>query len=262
MTDLAAPASARLNQSLDVPLTVTERVRIVIQLGSAMLATGLLCVGLIEKHFGPPELDNVAELIMAVAALVVALPIFWRALRGLLSRDPHTIIAQLVTLATLAALASGFFVTATLIPVIMAIGHFLEERSILGAQAAIEGLRTLHAHKAHLLTADGEREVEPSELKKGDLLIVRPGDVIPADGEITEGLSAVDQSPVTGESVPEDLGPQDRVYAGTVNLTGLIRVRVTRTGTQTALGRVVELLRDAEQSKTPVLKLIERYAGY
>ena len=114
MSELAAPASAQLNRTLDVPLTVAERARIVIQLGSAMLATGLLCVGLIEKYFGPPELENVAELIMAIAALVVALPIFGRALAGLLSRDPHTIISQLVTLATLAALASGFFVTATL----------------------------------------------------------------------------------------------------------------------------------------------------
>lgn len=262
MSDFAAPASAQLNRSLEVPLTVSERAKIVIQLGSAMLASGLLCVGLIEKYFGPPELENIAELIMAVAACVVALPIFWHALLGLLSQDPHAIIDQLVTLATLAALATGDFITATLIPVIMALGHFLEERSILGAQAAIEGLRTLHAHKATLLTPDGERQVDASQLKKGDLLLVRPGEVIAADGEISEGSSAVDQSSITGESVPDDLGPSDNVYAGTVNLTGLIRVRVTRTGSQTALGRVVELLRSAEQSKTPVLKLIERYAGY
>jgi len=262
VSDFAAPASAQLKRSLEVPLTVSERAKIVIQLGSAMLATGLLGVGLIEKYFGPPELENIAELIMAVAACVVAIPIFWHALLGLLSQDPHAIIDQLVTLATLAALATGDFVTATLIPVIMALGHFLEERSILGAQAAIEGLRTLHAHKATLLTPDGEREVDASKLNKGDLLLVRPGEVIAADGEITEGSSAVDQSSITGESVPDDLGPNDNVYAGTVNLTGLIRVRVTRTGSQTALGRVVELLRSAEQSKTPVLKLIEQYAGY
>ena len=262
MSELATPASAQLNRSLEIPLTVSERARIVIQLGTAMLATGLLCVGLIQRQFGPPELANVAELIMAVAACVVAIPIFWHAFCGLVSRDPHAIIDQLVTLATLAALATGDFITATLIPVIMALGHFLEERSILGAQAAIEGLRTLHAHTATLLTPDGEREVEASQLKKGDLLIVRPGDLIAADGEISEGSSTVDQSSITGESVPEDVGPKDNVYAGTVNLTGLLRVRVTRTGSQTALGRVVELLRSAEQSKTPVLKLIERYAGY
>ncbi|MFH1921785.1 MAG: cation-translocating P-type ATPase [Planctomycetota bacterium] len=266
MSELASPASAQasaqLNQSLDVPLTVSERARIVIQLGSALFASGLLAVGLIERHFGPPELNNIAELIMGMAACVVAIPIFWHALLGLFSQDSHAIIDQLVSLATLAALATGDFVTATLIPVIMALGHFLEERSILGAQAAIEGLRTLHAHKAMVLTPDGEREVEPSQLKKGDLVIVRPGDVIAADGQISEGLSAVDQSSITGESVPEEVGPGDNVYAGTVNLTGLIRVEVTRIGSQTALGRVVELLREAEQSKTPVLKLIEQYAAY
>ncbi len=262
MSDLATPASAQLNRSLEVPLTFPERARIAIQLGSAMIAVGLLSVGLIEKHFGPPELSDIAALIMALAALVVATPIFWHAIRGLVSQDPHTLIDQLVSLATLASLATGHFVTATLIPVIMALGHFFEERSVLGAQAAIEGLRTLHARKATVLTPDGERQVEPSQLKKGDLLIVRPGDVIAADGEVSEGSSAVDQSSITGESVPQDAGPQDPVYAGTVNLTALLRVRVTRTGSQTALGRVVELLRVAEQSKTPVLKLIERYAGY
>ena len=262
MSDLATPASAQLNRSLEVPLTFPERARIAIQLGSAMIAVGLLSVGLIEKHFGPPELSDIAALIMALAALVVATPIFWHAIRGLVSQDPHTLIDQLVSLATLASLATGHFVTATLIPVIMALGHFFEERSVLGAQAAIEGLRTLHARKATVLTPDGERQVEPSQLKKGDLLIVRPGDVIAADGEVSEGSSAVDQSSITGESVPQDAGPQDPVYAGTVNLPALLRVRVTRTGSQTALGRVVELLRAAEQSKTPVLKLIERYAGY
>jgi Cd2+/Zn2+-exporting ATPase len=262
VSDLATPASARLGRSLEVPLTFSERARIAVQLGTAMVALGLLSVGLIEKHFGPPELENIAELIMALAALVVAFPIFWHALRGLLSQDPHTLIDQLVSLAALASLATGHFVTATLIPVIMALGHFLEERSVLGAQAAIEGLRTLHARSATVLTPDGEREVEPAQLKKGDLLIVRPGDVVAADGEVSEGSSTVDQSSITGESVPHDVRPQEPVYAGTVNLTGLIRVRVTRTGSQTALGRVVELLRAAEQSKTPVLKLIERYAGY
>jgi Cd2+/Zn2+-exporting ATPase/Cu+-exporting ATPase len=86
--------------------------------------------------------------------------------------------------------------------------------------------------------------------------------VIAADGEVIAGTSAVDQSSITGESTPEDVQPGAAVYAGTVNVSGLLRVRVAKTGSQTALGRVVELLRDAEQSKTPALKLIEQYAGY
>jgi len=227
-----------------------------------MVAGGLLAVGLIQRRFGPPELSEIADLIVALAALIVAVPIFVSAVRGVLTMDPNSFGDQLVALATLAAMASGNFVTATLIPVIMNLGHFLEERSILGAQAAIEGLRHLHAREATLLTPDGEREVDPQTLRRGDVLLVRPGELIAADGEIVQGNSSVDQSSITGESVPADIGPGDVVFAGSLNLAGVLRVRVTRTGSQTTLGRVVELLQGAEQSKTPVLKLIEQYAGY
>jgi len=251
-----------LERTLDVPLTLWERGKIAVQLGSAMVAGGLLAVGLIQRRFGPPELSEIADLIVALAALIVAVPIFVSAVRGVLTMDPNSFGDQLVALATLAAMASGNFVTATLIPVIMNLGHFLEERSILGAQAAIEGLRHLHAREATLLTPDGEREVDPQTLRRGDVLLVRPGELIAADGEIVQGNSSVDQSSITGESVPADIGPGDVVFAGSLNLAGVLRVRVTRTGSQTTLGRVVELLQGAEQSKTPVLKLIEQYAGY
>ncbi len=262
MSEFACPASARLDRSLDVPLSVFERARIVVQLGTAMLAAGLLAVGFIQQRFGPVEMRNVADLIFALAACIVAMPILCIAVRGLFTADPNSFSVQLIALATLAAMATGDFITATLIPVIMSLGHLLEERSILGAQAAIEGLRKLDARNATVSTPEGEREVEPQMVKPGDLLVVRPGDVIAADGEIVEGVSAIDQSSITGESAPEDVGPKCAVYAGTMNIAGLLRVRVTRAGSQTTLGRVVELLRDAEQSKTPVMKLIEQYAGY
>ena len=262
MNEFSAPASARLHQSLDVPLTLGERARIIIQLGSAMLASALLAVGWIQHRYGPPELRNIAELIMAIAGCVVLIPILTVAVRGVLRQDPGTMTEQLVALASLAALATGDFTTAALVPIIMNLGHFLEERSILGAQAAIEGLRHLHVEEATIVGPDGEREISLSALKPGDTLLVRPGDVIAADGEVIDGESAVDQSPVTGESTPEDVQPNSPVYAGSINLVGVLKIRVTRIGSQTALGRVVELLRDAEQSKTPVLKLIEQYACY
>ncbi len=262
MSAFASPASTRLEQSLEIPLTGLERSRIAVRISTAMLAAGLLAVGLLQLRFAPPEMRPVAHLIIALAACIVALPIAWTAFRGVITMDPNAFSAELVALATLAAMASGDFVTATLIPVIMSLGHFFEERSILGAQAAIEGLRRLHTHRATMLTNEGERVVEPTELNSGDLLLVRPGEMIPADGVIEQGASAIDQSPVTGESAPTDLAAGDAVYAGTVNLTALIQVRVRRTGAHTALGRMAELLRDAERSKTPVLKLIEQYAGY
>ncbi len=262
MSHLARPASAHLERTLEVPLTFWERGKITIQLGSAMLAGGLLAVGIAQQRFGPPELSEVADLIVALAACVVAAPIFIAAIRGVLTMDPNSFGDQLVALATLAAMATGSFVTATLIPVIMSLGHFLEERSILGAQAAVEGLSKLHARQATLLTPEGEREVDPQTLRTGDLLLVRPGELIAADGEIVHGNSSVDQSSITGESVPIDVGPEAPAYAGSMNLSGVLRIRVTRTGSHTTLGRVVELLRGAEQSKTPVLKIIEQYAGY
>ena len=170
-----------------------------------------------------------------------------------------------MALAILAAMMMGTlngFCTAALIAVIMNLGRFLEERSILGAQAAIEGLKKLHTQQATLLTDDGEREMDARQLRAGDVIVVRPGEVIAADGQVVQGDSSLDQSSITGESVPVDVGPDDDVFAGTVNLTGLLHVRVTRAGSETALGRIVQLLQEAERSKTPTMKLMETYAGY
>lgn len=263
MSSAATPVAKQLEHSLDVPLTIAERARIVVQLGTAMLAGALLAVGWLQWTYGSEDLKNVAELIIALAALIVSAPIFFNAVRGLFVSDAHTMTEQLVALAVLAAMMTGDFITATLIPVILNLGHFLEERSVLGAQAAIEGLSTLHARSASRLTESGsEEEVDPDALRPGDTIVVRPGDTIAADGEILDGYSAVDQSSITGESAPEDVAPGGSVFAGTINLSGLLRVRVTKIGSQTALGQVVDLLRDAEQSKTPVMRLIEQYAGY
>lgn len=258
------PLSKRLHE-LEAPLTLSERMRIVIQLGSAMLAGGLLCVGLWQKYYGPAGLRDVADFVIMIAAFIVSLPVFYIALKGLFSRNAtNTVMTeQLVALATLAAMANHDFLTATLIPIIMNLSHFLEERSILGAQSAIEGLRRLHSRTALLVLPDGsEKEIPTNELKVSDVCMVRPGDVIPADGDVVQGDSTVDQSSITGESVPVDMKTGCAVFAGTVNLTGVLQIKITKTGDLTALGRVVELLRGAEQSKTPIMKLIEKYAVY
>lgn len=256
------PISNRMHD-LDVPLTLMERFKIGTQLGSAMLAGGLLIVGLVEwKLF---DMEVVGNLIIAIASIIVSLPIFVTAIYGIFTRDAdaHAMMEQLVALATLAAMMNQQFIVATLIPIIMNLGHFLEERSILGAQAAIDGLKTLQARNATLLGEDGSQtEVDPNTLKVNDLILVRPGDIIAADGEITEGTSTIDQSSITGESLPEDVTVGKNVFAGTINMTGVLKIRVTKTGEKTALGRVMELLQEAENAKTPVMKLIEKYATY
>jgi Zn2+/Cd2+-exporting ATPase len=262
MSTFAPAGSAQLERRLEAALTPGERVRIGLQLGSIMLACGLLGVAFLQQWFGDPSLRPLTEWLKAAAALILSAPIFVTAIRGIITRAAEDVIEQLVALAVLAALVSGEFTTAALVPLILNVGHFLEQRSILGAQAAIEGLQTLNARKATLLTLQGEKEVEPAALRPDDVILVRPGDVLPADGVISKGTSAVDQSSITGESLAEEVGPGMRLFAGSVNLTGLLEVTVTGVGEKTALGRVLELLRSAEQSKTPAVRLLEQYAGY
>jgi Zn2+/Cd2+-exporting ATPase len=262
VSTFASPASDGLRRALEADLTGHERTRIGLRLGSAMLACGLLLVAWLQQALSDPGQYALGEVLKSLAAIIVSIPIFIVAVRGLIANDSGTVFEQLVALAVLAALASGEFVTAVLVPLIVDLGHFLEQRSVLGAQAAIAGLRTLHARKATLLTASGEREVEPSALQPGDVIVLRPGDVIPADGVIRQGNSTVDQSSITGESVPDEVEAGSRLFAGSVNLTGLLEVKVTDVGEKTALGRVVDLLKEAEQSRTPAVRLMERYAGY
>src|SRR5262249_45760195 len=149
-------------------------------------------------------------------------PVLLAGIRGFLARDPDSTVDQLVSVALLAAFAAGDFETAILIPLIMEIGHFFEERSILGARAAIEGLTTLRPSMAARLGSHGEEEVTLDRLRPGDRVVVRPGQVFPADGQVVRGTSAVDQSTMTGEAVAEEVVPGSRVYAGTVNLSGVV----------------------------------------
>lgn len=201
---------------------------------------------------------QLTEALKALAAAVVAVPVLWRGLRGLASKDPRSFTDQLVSLAVLAAAVSGDFVTATLVPLVLEIGRLFEERSALGARAAIAGVRKLRAAQATRL--DGTR-ADPTALQVGEVVLVRPGEVIPADGTVHSGISAVDQAPITGESRTEDVSPGDAVFAGTINLQGLLQVQVTGAGQDTVLGRVVALLQDLENAKVPALRLLERYSG-
>ncbi|MEM9943009.1 MAG: cation-translocating P-type ATPase [Planctomycetota bacterium] len=104
--------------------------------------------------------------------------------------------------------------------------------------------------------------MDASDMKPGDIVIIRPGETVPADGEVIDGFSAIDQSTITGESTPQDVGPGATLFAGTVNHNGLLRVKVTSSGNASTLGKILDLLHEAEQSKTEVLRLIEGYAKY
>jgi len=263
MSVAAQPTTARLHREMAVTLSRRERWQMGGRLGSAALGGGLLLISAIFRYlFRGTDQGAVADLAALAAAIIAGLPILIAGVSGFLAREIHSYTEQLVSIAVLAAIASGEFTTAALIPFLMTLGHFLQERSVLGAQAAIEGLRELHARKATVITASGEREVPADQLQAGQVVLIRPGDTVPADGTVLEGRSSIDQASITGEAIPEDVWPDSQVFAGTVNLTGLLRVKVTGVGEQTALGRVLGLLQAAERSKAPITRLLERYATY
>ena len=161
----------------------------------------------------------------------------------------------------LAAIALGEYQEAGIIAFFMIISSLIETRTALGARASIESLLRLTPDTAHRLLPDGTEElVDAKNLAPGDAIRVRPGDNIPADGEVMKGESTVNEANITGESLPVDKKAGDEVFSGTNNVTGALDVRVTKAGSDTTLGRVQSLILEAEKTRIPLMRLIDKYA--
>ena len=246
--------------SATIPAIQSLMENLSIRLFVAFLGAGILLVARIYRA-AVPEQAIVASFFELIAALMVAIPVFFLGIKGLRLGNRQYVAEQLVSLAVLAALATGDFPTATLVPLFLLLGHVFEERSILGARRAIAGLSSLTSLKATIIEQDGTREIAAEDLTPDDVISVKPGDAFPADGRIQSGFSTVDQSPVTGESAPQDIEPGDEVFAGSINMSGVLTVIVTKVGNQTALGRVRTLLEEASLSKPPVIQMMQKYAA-
>lgn len=231
------------------------------QLTLAMLALGLLALGLIWRWWSP-EQTGVSQLLLGFASLLVAVPVMRSAWYSLRYPSLHGITDQLIALAMLGAWATGDLLTAALLPIIMIFGHVLEERSVIGSQEAIHALGKLTRSHARKIQVDGSVvEVDNNTLKPGDRVEVRAGDRVPADGRVLSGQASLDTASITGESVPMEAGVGLSVFGGAINLDGLLRIEVTRTGNESTLGKVIALMQSAERSKPPITRLLERYAG-
>jgi Cd2+/Zn2+-exporting ATPase len=260
---VSAVASSPATEAAPGPsgvLSAEERRRIGTRLGATLVGAALLALGTAVIRLSPSQWQ-IGELIRACAAVVVGTPILVSGVRGVIAGETRGATDQLVAIAVLAAAASGDFVTATLVPLLLEVGRLFEERSSLGARAAIDGIRALAARQATRWRSGVEERVDPASLVPGDEILVRPGERIPVDGTVLAGMAAVDQSAVTGESRHEDVGPGSPVFAATVALDGMLRVQVRGTGGDTVLGRVVSLLAEVERTTVPVLRAFERRAG-
>jgi len=170
---------------------------------------------------------------------------------------------ELVALAVVAALAATDYRTAGAVGFFLLLANLVETRTALGARASIEALIRISPTKAHRLSAGGaEQLVSPRDLAPGDIVRVRPGDNVPADGEIVAGASSLNEANITGESLPVDKAVGDEVFSGTSNRSGVIDVKVTRAGEDTTLGKVRKLILQAQQTRTPTMRLIDRYAPW
>ncbi|WP_396266419.1 heavy metal translocating P-type ATPase [Halanaeroarchaeum sp. HSR-CO] len=173
--------------------------------------------------------------------------------------------AYTYSVAVLAGLIAGglYFDTAALILVFITLGNFLEARSKGQAGEAIQQLLEMEAETATVIGPDGtEREVPLEEVQVGDILKVRPGEKIPTDGEVIDGQSAVDESMVTGESVPVEKSEGDEVVGSTINENGMLTVQATKVGAETAIQQIVDLVRDAQSRQPEIQNTADRISAY
>ena len=205
-------------------------------------------------------LKNVIPFDVALVSVVISgTPILLEAVKGLItSFDLKANV--LVSIALIASLLIGEYFAAAEIAVIMTIGEILEDRTVRKARESVKKLLELTPPMARIKTPDGEREIPVEDLAMGDILLVKPGESIPVDGIIIKGHTSIDQSILTGESMPVDKKIGDEVFIGTLNQLGVIEVEATKVGEDTSLAKLIRLVRDSEDKKAPVVRLTDRVA--
>ncbi|MDY7016594.1 MAG: heavy metal translocating P-type ATPase, partial [Cyanobacteriota bacterium] len=250
------------------------------------IASVLLMVGTIE-HMGLRLPSILQWLAVPWVQLILASPVqlwvgqsFYRgAIAAFRHRtaDMNTLIALGTTIAYLYSLWTTFFPSyftdrglaadvyyeaAAVIITLTLVGRFMENRAKGETSEAIRKLMGLQAKTARVARDDAEIDIPIAEVEVGDIVIVRPGEKIPVDGELIAGTSAVDESMLTGESLPVSKQPGDEVVGATLNKTGSFRFRATRVGKETALAQIVQLVQQAQGSKAPIQKLADRVTGW
>ncbi len=235
----------------------------------------LLLSPTIQNWFGFTLTFPGARYLLFVMATVItfygAWPFYKNALKAVRSGlfDMNVLVSLAVSAGYLFSVGATFIFTAvdfywevaTLVAVLL-LGHWLEMRAVRGTAGALRELVKLIPPTANRIVGNQVEEVPTAEVQAGDLLLVRPGEKIPIDGEVVEGQSGVNEAMITGESKPVAKGPEDEVIGGSLNGEGALRVRVTRTGEETALAQIISLVKEAQASKPPVQRLADRAAHW
>lgn len=231
----------------------SHRQEITVAVGAALVAAGWLL-----SWSGAPEGAVVAAYAGAIA--VAGARIARRALASVRARSLDMNV--LMTVAVAGAAAIGEWNEGAAVVVLFAVGSLLESRALARTRASIRALMDLAPPKARVRRDGGEFEVAPAEAAVGDVLLVRPGERIALDGRVAGGFSAVDESPITGESVPVDKAIGDEVFAGTLNTSGRLEVLVTAEAADSTIARVVYMVEEAQAQRAPSQRLVDRFTRY
>ncbi|MBT9149099.1 MAG: putative manganese/zinc-exporting P-type ATPase [Dehalococcoidia bacterium] len=217
---------------------------------------GLLIVlgatGLVREVFG---LD-----LVLLAALVGGVPIVFGAVKGLLRKDMN--VGVLISIALIASLFIEEYIAGAIVVFIMHVGELLENITVAKTGNAIRALLDLKPKTARVRRADGEMVLPIEEVQLGDRVLVKPCERIPVDGVVAFGQGAVNQAPLTGESIPVEVGVGDEVFEGTLNELGVLEIETTKIGQETTLAHIIKLVEEAQADKAPTQRVADRFAKY
>lgn len=218
------------------------------------------------------EENTWVQLILTIPILIAGRRFYISGFKTLFRLSPN--MDSLIALCTSAAVAYSlwlmaqgntahlYFDTAGMIVALIMLGKYLEARSRKRASGAIRELMNLTPQNALVVTAEGDVEVPVAKLEPGAVIRVRPGDKIPVDGRITEGSASIDESMLTGEPLPVDKGVGDRVTGGSINRDGAFLFRAEQVGANTALARIIALIREAQGTRPPIARLADLISGW
>lgn len=227
--------------------------------GKLVIGTGALLAAAYAVKLLASE--QVALWAFVAACLIGVAPVARRAYAALRAGIPFT-IEGLMTIAAVGALFIGAAEEAALVVFLFAVGEVLEGVAADRARASIRALADLVPKTALVEENSVVQEVDAALLRIGQLVLVRPGDRIPADGTIAEGTSGIDESPVTGESMPKTKGPGDVVFAGSINAEAALRITVTKSAGDNTIARIIALVEEAESARAPTERFIDRFSRY
>ncbi len=224
----------------------------------AFINTTFLILGFALEWTGNKTLANACFIISAV---VGGAPIYWLAINNVFRRFDMT-AGVMVSIAMTAALIIGEYSAMALVAFMMIIGDALEEFTKARADMALKELNKLVPETVTVRMSGEDRVIPLDQVKPGDVALIRPGARIPVDGNVVSGSATVDQSAITGESMPVEVAAGSRVYAGTLCSTGSVEVTVSGVGKDTTLGQMIHLVEEAQHSQAPVQRAANKYANY